>query len=84
MRAVLGALQIARDERCGLLLHHGERRLWQRGSQLIVGEQLDPARKIVLEDGEGKAVARGLAGGNVVERLAESEPVEGPGAVGVK
>ncbi len=49
--------------------------------QLVVGEQLNAPREMLLQHGNGKRVSRGLVRGDVVERLLECEAVQRPGSV---
>ena len=50
----------------------------------FVGQQFHSTRKVFLQHLHGKVEARGLIGGDVVQRLLKSKPVEGLSAVGVE
>ena len=52
--------------------------------ELVVGQQFHSAGKMLLQHLHGKVEARGLIGGDVVERLLKSQAVERLGAVGVE
>src|SRR5579883_2762867 len=52
--------------------------------KFVVGQQLDSARKILLENAQRKFKTGALAGGNVVESLLEGDAIERLSAVGVE
>ena len=69
IRLVPGTLHLTLEVLGSLALDHLERLARQGGMQHVVGKQLDSAREISLQDAHGEVVSRGLARGDVIERL---------------
>ena len=52
------------------------------GMEFVIGQQLNAAGEVFLQDFDREAVARTLVGGNIVQRLLEGQPVQGLGSIG--